>query len=450
MKSNGKGGWKVAKFGGTSLADGRRIAKVVDIIKSDPKRRFIIVSAPGKRHAEDEKVTDMFAHWARASTEEQASILELIYRRFKSIAVQLKLEIDIDALFDQIKKDGGALKHSENRFYYFALSRGEWLNAHIMAAATGFTFVDAAEFITFNTRGVYDATATAERAAALKLSHKARGGVVIPGFYGATSGAKRSIQIFPRGGSDITGAIVASLVGAAEYENWTDVLGIRMADPRIVRRAKKIAIMTYRELRELSSMGANVFHEHAVAPVRAVGIPIHVRATSAPQKMGTRIVTGISKPHDVITGIAGKSGYSMVTLLKYGMNDEVGFLWHALGVFRHLKINVDHCPGTVDSVSFVVHASELDGKREQLIEKLQDACSPDAIRFRAHLALICTVGLGLADTPGMAGKLCSALGSKGINIEILNQGGSEINIVVGVKEEERETAIRTIYDAFVG
>jgi aspartate kinase len=446
MKRNG---WKVAKFGGTSLADARRIARVVEIVKSDPSRRFVVVSAPGKRHPEDEKVTDMFAHWARASDDEKAGVLELIRARFKEIVTGLKVDVDIDALFGQIQKEAHAIRRNETRLYHYALSRGEWLSAQIVAAALDFEYLDASDFVTFDKRGNYDPEATSERALALKLAGKAKRGVVIPGFYGHVAGSNGLVQTFPRGGSDITGAIVAALVHASVYENWTDVLGIRMADPRIVKRSKKIDTMTYRELRELTFMGANVFHENAVAPVRSLGIPIHVRSTMEPDRTGTWIVTEVSEPHEGITGVAGKGGYSMVTLLKYGMNDDTGFLLRALSVFEKLKVGVDHCPGTVDSVSFVVDSAELEEKREQLIEKLESACSPDAIRFRTRVALICTVGIGMASMPGVAGDVCGALGKKGINIALLNQGGSEINIVVGVKEEDREAAIRAIYERLV-
>ena len=439
----------VAKFGGTSLADAARIARVVKIIKSDPMRRFVVVSAPGKRHAEDDKVTDMFARWAEASGEEKDGRLSVIHARFKSIVDELKVDVDMDALFERIKRDAKKLTRNENRLYHFALSRGEWLSAHIVASATGFEFLDAADFIAFDTRGNYDADETRKNALQIKLRSKAKKGVIIPGFYGYVEGTKNLIQTFPRGGSDITGAIVAALVKASVYENWTDVLGIRMADPRIVRSPKKIARMTYRELRELSFMGANVFHENAVAPVRDVGIPIHVRSTAAPSKTGTWIVTEVSEPEQAITGIAGKTGYTAITLLKYGMNNEIGFVWRALGVFQKLGISIDHCPGTVDSLSFVVPTSSLNGKRERLLELLQSTCHPDAIRTINRLALICTVGIGMAETPGITGKIGTALGQRGINIRILNQGGSEINIVIGVKEEDTDPAIRAIYDALV-
>jgi aspartate kinase len=446
MKTEGQ---KTAKFGGTSLADANRISKVVEIVKSDPSRRFVVVSAPGKRHAEDQKVTDMFAHWARADEEEKNALLEIIYARFKSIVDELEVGIDLDALFEKIEQEAHPLRRNEHRLLHFALSRGEWLCGKIVAAALGFEFLDAAEFITFDSRGTYDPEATTKRAKRIKLQEKARKGVVIPGFYGHVAGSKGMIQTFPRGGSDITGAIVAALVEASVYENWTDVLGIRMADPRVVKNPKKIPLMTYRELRELTFMGANVFHENAVAPVRAVGIPIHVRSTSAPSKTGTWIVTEISKPKLPVTGIAGKGGFTTVTLLKYDMNNEVGFLWRALGVFQKLGIGVDHCPGTVDSVSFVVATATLEGKQERLIELLNSACNPDVIRMSNKLGLVCTVGIGMAETPGIAGDICSALGKAGINITLLNQGGSEINIVVGVKEEDLAPAIRAIYNAFV-
>ncbi len=445
-----KNGWKVAKFGGTSLADAKRIAKVVDIVKSDPSRRFIVVSAPGKRHAEDEKVTDMFAHWARAADDEKDAVLEIIRGRFKSIVTELKLELNVDTLFAKIQKDARVLWRNEHRLVQFALSCGEWLSAQIVAAALQFEFLDAADFVTFDTRGNYDAETTALRATKLKLSGKAKKGVVIPGFYGHVAGTKNLIQTFPRGGSDITGAIVAALVHASVYENWTDVLGIRMADPRIVKNPKKILLMTYRELRELSFMGANVFHESAVSAVRAVGIPIHVRSTSMPLKTGTWIVTEVSKPKDPITGIAAKPGFTAITLLKYDMNNEIGFLWRAIGVFQRLGISVDQCPSTVDSVSFVVATARLEGKRERLMEMLGSACSPDVIRTSSNLALVCTVGIGMAGTPGIAGEICSALGKADINIVLLNHGGSEINVVVGVKEEDASAAIRAIYHAFVG
>ncbi|OGG79912.1 hypothetical protein A3A39_03825 [Candidatus Kaiserbacteria bacterium RIFCSPLOWO2_01_FULL_54_13] len=436
----------VAKFGGTSLADAARIQHVVRVIRSDPTRTCVVVSAPGKRYADDTKITDLLEGWVNASENQRESIFEEIRIRFIEIVKVLGLSLDIDELFDNILKKAKRLKWNKKLLFHFMRSRGEWLNAQIVAAACDFEFVDAADFISFTWRGQFDMHRTIRRADKLHLSEKAKNGIVVPGFYGRTPW--RTVCSFSRGGSDITGTIVAVLVNADEYENWTDVEGVLQADPRIVSDAKKIDEMTYAELRELTFMGASVFHQDAAAFVWKAGIPTHIRCTMTPGKAGTLVVSSLDGTPGTITGIAGKNGFTVLTLEKYGVDEEIGFLYRLAGVFKELGISIDHAPGTVDTMSVVIDSEQFRQKRKEILKRIQRRCEPDKIRVLEDVTLICTVGLGMKNIPGMAGRLMSAVGRAGVSIELINQGASEINIVIGVQKEDGDRAIRAINDEF--
>ncbi|MDR1247406.1 MAG: aspartate kinase [Clostridiales Family XIII bacterium] len=436
-------GVKVAKFGGSSVADAIQIEKTRRIIESDPERRYIVVSAPGKRFGSDNKVTDLL-YLCKAQIDLSApydQVFQVIVDRFTAMSVSLGLNVNLANHFAEIK----SRLESEPSADYIA-SRGEYLSAIIMAKYLGYDFVDTAELILFDKKGrlLNDETAAALKAALLRRER-----AVLPGFYGGYPDGR--IRTFSRGGSDITGALVAEAVGADVYENWTDVSGFLMADPRIVKDAKAIGRVTYMELRELSYMGASVLHENAVYPARRANIPINIRNTNEPDNPGTVITAdeGERDPSDIITGIAGNKDFSVIAVYKNMMSVEVGFVRKMLSVFEEYNIPIEHVPSGVDTVSIVIAKKYLADKLPEIIEEFERKLRPDSIEIFEDMALIATVGKGMAARPGVSATLFSALYEAGVNIRMIDQGSSEMNIIVGVENKDFEVAIRAIYKAFV-
>ena len=433
---------KVVKFGGSSLASAEQFAKVGKIIRSDAERKYVIPSAPGKRNDKDTKVTDMlYACYALAEQEEDFRVqLMKIKERYDSIINGLNLKLSLEEEFKKIAENFKAKAGVD-----YAASRGEYLNGLIMANYLGYEFVDPAEAIFFDENGEFDPDKT-NTVLKERLSKVER--AVVPGFYGVDADGK--IKTFSRGGSDITGSIVAKAVHASCYENWTDVSGFLVADPRIVENPKPIKTITYRELRELSYMGASVLHEEAVFPVRRAGIPINIRNTNAPEDEGTWMVESTChKPDYTITGIAGKKGFVAVNIEKDRMNTEVGFGRKVLSAFEDYGINFEHVPSGIDTMTVFVHHPEFEGKEQAVISAIHRYAKPDSIELESDLALIAVVGRGMKSTRGTAGRIFSALAHANVNVKMIDQGSSELNIIIGVSNSDFETAIKAIYDIFV-
>lgn len=432
---------KVVKFGGSSLADAEQFKKVADIILSDPTRRYVVPSAPGKRHSGDTKVTDMLIECQKnaSSGSDFTDLLKKIKERFDDIITGLCLDMTLDREFEIIYKN-----LEKGCTVDYAASRGEYLNGIILSHYLGFEFIDAAEVVFFGPDKLFNADRTnlfmSERLLSAKYA-------VIPGFYGSLPCGE--IKNFSRGGSDITGAVVARAVMADIYENWTDVSGFLMCDPRIVNNPLPISVITYRELRELSYMGATVLHEDAIFPVKIAGIPINIKNTNDPSHPGTLIVseTNVVNP-EVITGIAGKKGFSVVHLEKDMMNLEVGFGMKVLQAFYDMNICFEHLPSGIDTMSVIVDSSYIKGKESFLLNKLSRMVNPDNIFIEPSLALIAVVGRGMVNSPGTASRVFSAIAKAGINIKMIDQGSSELNIIVGVDEKDFEEAIRAVYYEF--
>ncbi len=433
---------KVVKFGGSSLASAEQFMKVGSIIRADETRKYVVPSAPGKRNSKDTKVTDMlYACYALAEAGEDFRVqLMKIKERYDSIINGLQLKTSLDEEFKTI-----SAKFKEKAGSDYAASRGEYLNGIIMADYLGYEFIDAATVIFFDENGNFDADKTnTVLSARLAKVDKA----VIPGFYGALPDG--TVHTFSRGGSDITGSIVAKACKASIYENWTDVSGCLVADPRIVKNPEPIRVITYTELRELSYMGASVLHEDAIFPVRKAGIPINIRNTNDPEAEGTLIVESTcQKPDFTITGVAGKKGFVAVNIDKDMMNSEVGFCRKALQAFEENGISIEHMPSGIDTMTVFVHQAEFEGKEQQVISSLRRLAQPDKIDLEADLALIAVVGRGMKSNRGTAGRIFSALAHANINIRMIDQGSSELNIIIGVSNEDFENAIQAIYDIFV-
>ncbi len=455
---------KVAKFGGTSLADATQIAKAAAILRADPARRVAVPSAPGRRSDHDAKITDRLyqCHNTAALGDGIAGVFEPVRQRFVEIADQLGVK-DTGWLTEELDRVEAGIEReaADGQGPDYAASRGEALNARLLAAHLGWAFIDAADVIHFTPAGRLDAGKT-YAAVADAVDHAGGGHVVIPGFYGTQPGKDDHdpprIKTFSRGGSDITGAIVARALGAHVYENWTDVSGLLMTDPRIVDNPRTIELLTYRELRELSYMGATVLHPEAVFPVREAGIPVNIRNTNAPDDPGTTIVANTDEhPLQVqptadavpITGIAGRKDFTIIALEKALMNTEVGYGEKVLGVLRRAGISFEHMPSGIDTLSLVVEDTQLEGKLDDVVEALKREVEPDTIEVDADLALIATVGRAMKTQPGMAARLFGALATAGINIRMIDQGSSELNIIVGVNSDDFEKAVRAIYAAFV-
>ena len=433
---------KVVKFGGSSLASAEQFMKVGNIIRADETRKYVVPSAPGKRNSKDTKVTDMlYACYALADEGQDFRVqLMKIKDRYDSIINGLQLKITLDEEFKTISQ-----KFKEKAGVDYAASRGEYLNGIIMAAYLGYEFIDAATVIFFAKDGSFDADKT-DKVLSAKLAKTEK--AVVPGFYGALPDG--TVHTFSRGGSDITGSIVAKAARASMYENWTDVSGCLVADPRIVKNPEPIRVITYRELRELSYMGASVLHEDAVFPVRKAGIPINIRNTNDPEAEGTLIVESTcQKPEFTITGIAGKKGFVAVNIDKDMMNSEVGFCRKALQAFEENGISIEHMPSGIDTMTVFVHQAEFEGKEQQVISSLRRLAHPDIIDLEADLALIAVVGRGMRSNRGTAGRIFSALAHANINVRMIDQGSSELNIIIGVSNDDFEQAIKAIYAIFV-
>lgn len=433
---------KVVKFGGSSLASAEQFQKVGNIIRSDKERRYVVPSAPGKRFKNDTKVTDMLYECydlAEAGRDFEAA-LKAIKERYEEIIAGLQLELSLDEEFQVIEKNFKAKAGSN-----YAASRGEYLNGIIMATYLGYEFIDSATVIFFDDNGDLDADKT-NKILSAKLSECER--AVIPGFYGALPDG--TVKTFSRGGSDITGSIVAKAVKADVYENWTDVSGVLIADPGIIKNPKGIDIITYRELRELSYMGFSVFHEDAIFPVRQEGIPINIRNTNAPEDDGTWIVgSTCQKSKYVITGIAGKKGFCSVNIEKHLMNSEIGFGRKVLQAFEENGISFEHVPSGIDTMTVFVHQDEFMSKEQKVVAGIHRLAGPDSIDIESDLALIAVVGRGMKSTRGTAGRIFSALAHSNVNVKMIDQGSSELNIIIGVANEDFDTAIKAIYDIFV-
>lgn len=433
---------KVVKFGGSSLASAEQFKKVGDIIRSDESRRYVVPSAPGKRCSDDTKVTDMLYNcYALAAKEEPfQELLGKIHDRYQEIIDGLHLDFSLDDDFSVIEENFSAKAGRD-----YAASRGEYLNGKIMAAYLNFEFVDAAEVVRFNEDGTFDAALT-DKLLSERLNQLEH--AVIPGFYGAKEDG--TVVTFSRGGSDVSGSLVALAVHADLYENWTDVSGFLIADPRIVKNPKSIDSITYKELRELSYMGASVLHEEAIFPVRKAGIPINIRNTNAPQDKGTLIVEGTCRqPKYTITGIAGTDGFASITVEKAMMNSEIGFCRKVLQVFEENGVSIEHMPSGIDTMTIFVHKDVFEEKEQTILSGIHKAVQPDHIELESDLALIAIVGRGMKSTRGTAGRIFSALAHAHINVKMIDQGSSELNIIVGVRHDDFKNAIRALYEIFV-
>ncbi|MBE6645136.1 MAG: aspartate kinase [Ruminococcaceae bacterium] len=433
---------KVLKFGGSSLADAEQFRKVAEIVKSEPERRYVVASAPGKRSSSDTKVTDLlYKCYELASNEEDISeVFEEVKKRYNDIIKDLGIDLDLTESFNKIQ---ASLLHNSGRDYI--ASRGEYLNAKILAKYLDFSFIDAKKVIFFKENGSFDSEKTNDVLSECLSKCKY---AVIPGFYGSMPNG--TIKTFSRGGSDITGSIVARAARATLYENWTDVSGFLMADPRCISNPKVIEKITYKELRELSYMGATVLHEDAIFPVRYSKIPINIRNTNKPDDNGTLIVPSTDDiPENIITGIAGKTGFSTITVEKDMMNAELGFGRRVLQVIEENNLSFEHLPSGIDTLSVVVSTRELSLKRGEITAGICKAVDPENIFVEENLALIAIVGRGMVKAKGTAARIFTALANSGVNIRMIDQGSCELNIIVGVDSNDYITALKAIYNEFV-
>jgi aspartate kinase len=440
-------GIRVCKFGGSSVADADQLRKVRAIVLSQDDRRFVVPSAPGRRTDADEKVTDLLYRCSAAAErgESIAPTFDWISERFRKIVANLGLDSNFRSDLDQAL--GEIRDRIQNRAGAdYAASRGEFLSGMILACLLDRPLIDPIELIRFDSNGRLLPEET-QNCISERLREERCG--VIPGFYGA--GPDGEIVTFSRGGSDITGAIIARGVAAEVYENWTDVPGLLMADPRIVDSPRTIEQLTYRELRELAYMGATVLHDEAIFPVRDSGIPVHVRNTNDPDAAGTQIRRGEANPMPTgrITGIAGRKDFTIIALEKTLMNSEIGFGRRVLSVLERHGISWEHIPSGIDTLSIVLKSDIVKGSIDSLLQEIQSECEPDAIEVHSEIALIATVGRGMSHAPGTAAQLFGSLAKAGINIRMIDQGSSELNIIVGVENEDFERTVRAIYDEFV-
>lgn len=436
-------GVKVAKFGGSSVADALQIEKIRNIIENDEDIKYVVVSAPGKRFSEDSKVTDLLylckTHIEHKIPYEQ--IFQVICDRFMAVEVNLDVDIDLEHEFEEIKRNLEAGASAD-----YIASRGEYLNAMIIASYLGYDFVDAAKIIKFDEKGRFMEELT-DKAIKKELANHEK--AVIPGFYG--SKIDGSVKTFSRGGSDITGSIIARAVGADMYENWTDVSGFLMADPRIVKDPKPISTVSYKELRELSYMGASVLHEDAIYPARVANIPINIRNTNRPEDPGTIITAEPAKLEDgqIIAGIAGSKDFTVIAMYKNLMSSERGFIRKMTGILEDFDVPIEHIPSGIDTLSVVLENNVIDGRLDEIVEEFTRQLKPDTIEVFEDMALIATVGHGMSSRTGVSAALFTALAKEKINIRMIDQGSSEMNIIVGVENKDFEKAIKAIYEAFV-
>ena len=434
---------KVVKFGGSSLASAEQFKKVGDIIRADETRRFVVPSAPGKRNSNDTKVTDLLYKCYRAAEKGHTDfdkVLTEIKARYQEIIDGLGLGLSLEEDFNIIEE-----KFKNHAGEEYAASRGEYLNGKIMADYLGYEFVDSAKIIRFDGEGQFDMEMT-NRLTREYLKDKEN--AVIPGFYGAKDDG--TVTTFSRGGSDVTGSLVAKAIKADMYENWTDVSGFLVTDPRIIENPKSIDTITYRELRELSYMGATVLHEDAIFPVRKAGIPINIRNTNRPEDAGTMIVEDTcKKPAYTITGIAGKKGFCSLFIEKSMMNSEIGFGRKVLQVLEKEGISFEHLPSGIDTMTLFIHQDEFAEKEQQVISGIHRAVNPDFMELESDLALIAVVGRGMRSNRGTAARIFAALAHANVNVKMIDQGSSELNVIIGVRNEDFEIAVKAIYDIFV-
>ncbi|MBE6973966.1 MAG: aspartate kinase [Ruminococcaceae bacterium] len=435
---------KVTKFGGSSMADAGQYRKVRDIVLADPSRKVVVVSAAGKRFKDDHKITDLL-YLCYAHTQygvECNRVYDMITSRYLQIRDELGLELDLESEFAQLKARLDKKKVTQDEL----VSRGEYFSARLMAALLGFKFVDAADWIRFRLDGTVDQDASYSLLRDLVGQER----VVIPGFYGAMPDGR--IHVFSRGGSDITGSLAAAALDADVYENWTDVSGILMADPRIVDDPQTIPEVTYDELRELSYSGAQVLHEGSIFPVREKGIPLNIRNTNAPEDAGTLIKESFdtdSQPDRFITGITGKKDFTIISMFKRGMSNEAGVLRRVLSVLERHNISVAYVPNSIDNVSLVVASEDVESCLYAIQDEIRKELQPDYLRVYEQIAVVAAVGRKMAYSPGISGRIFAALGNAGINIRMITQGPEELNIIFGVENKDFKTAIRTLYDSFV-
>ena len=437
---------KVVKFGGSSVANAAQFAKVKHIVESDSDRKFIITSACGKESKEDHKITDLLylcqAHVRYGVSYD--SILDLIKEKYYGIKRDLNLKVDLDREFENMEK----LMH-RNVSTDYLVSRGEYMTGLLLAEYLDADFVDAKDVMAFGFDGEIDMERTKE----LLLKHTKPGRkVVIPGFYGALPNGV--IKVMSRGGSDISGSVIANVIDADVYENWTDVSGFLVADPKIVDHPLRIPRITYNELREMSYMGANVLHDDAVFPVSSKNIPINVRNTNEPDNPGTMIMNDCSEYDAVetpnyVTGIAGRKDFTIITLIKNHCSTEVGYLRKVLSVFEEFRVSVESVPTTVDTTSVIVQSEHVSECIYDIVARLREVIRPDDIRIDEHLALIAIVGRAMKHSPGISGRLLSEFGRNQINIRAINQSGDEMSIIVGVDNRDFEKAVRAIYTKFI-
>lgn len=434
-------GNKVAKFGGSSVADGIQLTKTKQIIEADPDRRYIVVSAPGKRFDGDSKITDLL-YLCKTHAEHNLpydQLFQVIADRFMAVQMNLDVDVDLHAHFDEIKANLGKGCTPD-----YIASRGEYLNAVLIAAFLGYDFVDTEGLIQFDSKGRLKQKETDE---ALRAELEKHERAVLPGFYG--SDPEGNIKTFSRGGSDVTGSLVARAVGADMYENWTDVSGFLMADPRIVKDPKPIHKISYLELRELSYMGASVLHEDAIYPARQANIPINIRNTNKPEDPGTIITAEPDAENtNVITGIAGSKDFTVIALYKNMLAGERGFIRRILSVLEDFDMSIEHVPTGIDTLSIVLSNKTLDGRLDEVIDAIQKQVNPDSIEAFEDMAMIATVGHGMSRRPGTSATLFTALANADVNIRMIDQGSSELNIIVGVQNKDFNKAIKAIYEAF--
>ena len=430
---------KVAKFGGSSLADAVQLKKVRDIIFADDARKYIVVSAPGKGVNNNHKVTDLLAMCHQLSDHDLNfnEVYKIIEDVYKNIVDDLSLLIDIDKILTEVKEE-----ISKGASYDFVISRGEYMSAQVLASFIGYDFVDAKDLIVF-TDGVLDLKRSQDAIEKVLANHEK---AVIPGFYGVEEG---KIKTFSRGGSDVTGSVIAAALGADMYENFTDVSGFLVADPRIVKNPAPIGTITYKELRELSYMGANVLHEEAIFPLRDKNIPINIKNTNKPDKPGTLILSKCDiKNKNILTGITGKKNFTVINLEKVNMNSEKDFFRKLTTVFESNDISIEHMPSSIDSVSVLVADSYITPKLNKVLEELKIYLNVDSISWERDISLIAVVGRGMIKEKGVSSRTFTALAREGVNIKMISQGSSEINIIIGVETKDFEKAIQSIYDEF--
>ena len=431
---------KVVKFGGSSLADSIQLKKVRDIILEDDARKYIVVSAPGKGLKNNHKVTDLLAMCHELSDHDLNfnEVYKIIENVYKNIVDDLVLHIDIDSILNEVKEEieGGAS-------YDFVISRGEFISAQVLASYLGYDFVDAKDLIVF-TNGVLDLNKSQENIKTVLSKHER---AVIPGFYGVDE--EGSVKTFTRGGSDVTGSVIASALDAEMYENFTDVSGFLVVDPKIVKNPHPMGIITYNELRELSYMGAKVLHEEAIFPLRDKNIPINIKNTNAPEEDGTLILSKCDiKNKNILTGISGKKDFTVINLEKVNMNSEKDFFRKLTTVFESNDISIEHMPSSIDSVSVLVADSYIAPKLNKVIEELKIYLNVDSISWERDISLIAVVGRGMINEKGVSSRTFTALAREGVNIKMISQGSSEINIIIGVETKDFEKAIRSIYEEF--